>query len=92
MDGFFRILEKTLSELICTRLYIRDQTNCCAFLASQLERKFELEALQKENNANRIHELGKLQKEQSRQGQQLLSLDQGLSGKIQSKQITMSWN
>ena len=62
------------------------------FLASQLERKFELEALQKENNANRIHELGKLQKEQSRQGQQLLSLDQGLSGKIQGKQLTMSWN
>lgn len=51
--------------------------------ASQLERKFELEALQKENNANRIHELGKLQKEQSRQGQQLLSLDQALIGKIQ---------
>ena len=68
-------------------------STCCAlFLASQLERKFELEALQKENNANRIHELGKLQKEQSRQGQQLLSLDQGLSGKIQGKQLTMSWN
>ena len=68
-------------------------STCCALLlASQLERKFELEALQKENNANRIHELGKLQKEQSRQGQQLLSLDQGLSGKIQGKQLTMSWN
>ena len=64
---------------------------CITFLASQLERKFELEALQKENNANRIHELGKLQKEQSRQGQQLLSLDQGLSGKIQGKQLTMSY-
>ena len=48
-----------------------------------MERKFELEALQKENNANRIHELGKLQKEQSKQGQQLIKLEQGLGDKIQ---------
>ena len=73
-------------------ILILASTCCILFSASQLERKFELEALQKENNANRIHELGKLQKEQSRQGQQLLSLDQGLSGKIQGKQLTMSWN
>ena len=50
-----------------------------------MERKFELEALQKENNANRIHELGKLQKEQSRQGKELISLEQKLGDKIQGK-------
>ena len=55
------------------------------FSASQMERKFELEALQKENNANRIHELGKLQKEQSRQGKELISLEQKLGDKIQGK-------